>query len=148
MAAKRYIYKGHTTASIKIKNESGDHERVNFTDGGFIGGGDAGASKFVPAQVTVFEEWKQKAIEGTGAFKSGLIVCIKDEKKLVSPLKELEEDANAKDVLSFPDVSTVQEAANQIMAMFPEVKASQVNGKAKVKALAEEKNIDFPNISW
>ncbi len=74
----------------------------------------------------------------------------KPAKKAVAAKQEVEEESEEpseeSEIKEFPEVVTAQAAANTIKRLFPETSSRDVNSKDKILALAEAKNISFPNL--
>lgn len=116
--------------------------RVDFT------GGMINSAGMTPAHYVTDNKFYQKAIEESGLFRNGEITIGNVEyvgnalDKVVPNTLSEKESVN---VVTFPDVTNVQQARSVLMAEPYRLSLSDLQNKAVVKSKAEECGISFPN---
>ncbi len=107
-------------------------------------GGSINSAECIPARFITDNPLMQKAIEESAAFRCGEI-----KKGKVDIIEDVNECAasseNATEVTVFSDVKNMQQARAVLMAEPFLCQLSELQTKAAVKAMAEEKGITFPN---
>ena len=106
--------------------------RVDFT------GGAINSTGVYPAQYTTDNPLFQRAIENSEAFRRGEIKRGKVEKTTTAV-------EQAKDSTPYTEVTNLQQARSVLIAEPYNCSLSDLQNKAAVKAVADEKGVSFPN---
>ena len=106
--------------------------RVEFS------GGAVNSAGIVPAQYSTDNPLYQQAIEASEAFRRGEIKRGKVEKTTTAV-------EQAKDSTPYTEVTNLQQARSVLIAEPYNCSLSDLQNKAAVKAVADEKGVSFPN---
>lgn len=145
MEGKVYCWNGMTRGSKKLRRAPNTEKvRVEFSGGGFVGGTDGDKPELRPALCFVphSDRYLQEQIENLPEFRSGAIYIKEDES--TEPPEEMPKEA----MKEVPGITKVQAASAYLRENFPDVKTTDVNTKAGVKAVADKNGIDFVDMNF